>query len=42
MDVITEYIQLYITGFSIGVAMIGFPVMMGSAIGFVYRIAAKW
>ena len=42
MDIITEYIQLYITGFSIGVGMIGFPVMMGTAIGFIYRICANW
>lgn len=37
MDVIETYIKLYITGFEIGVAMIGGPVMIGSVIGWVYK-----
>lgn len=41
MDVIRDYIQLYITGFGIGVGLAVLPVVMGSAIGFVYKIAAK-
>lgn len=41
MDVIQDYINLYYTGFEIGVALAAIPVIMGSAIGFVYKIAMK-
>lgn len=41
MEVIQEYLSLYATGFAVGVALSGIPVMMGTAIGFIYKIAAK-
>lgn len=37
MDVIESYINLFITGFEIGVALIGGPLMIGSVIGWVYK-----
>lgn len=37
MDVIQSYINLFISGFAVGVAMIGEPVMIGSVIGWVYN-----
>ena len=42
MDIIQEYINLYITGFEIGVGLAALPVVMGSAIGFLYKIFARW
>lgn len=41
MDIIQGYINLYITGFATGVGLIGIPVMTGSAIGLLYKIAAR-
>ena len=41
MEVINEYLSLYAAGFAVGVALSGIPVMMGTAIGFLYKIAAK-
>ena len=41
MDVIEAYLNLYITGFEVGVIMVGLPVMTGSAIGFLYKIASR-
>lgn len=37
MDVIQSYINLFISGFEVGVALIGVPVMIGSVIGWVYN-----
>lgn len=41
MEIIEQYLALYATGFAVGVALTGIPVMIGSAIGLVYKIAAK-
>lgn len=41
MDIIQEYLNLYVSGFAVGVSIVGIPVMMGSAIGFVYNIAGR-
>lgn len=41
MDIIQEYINLYVTGFEIGIGLSVLPVMMGSAIGFIYKIASR-
>lgn len=41
MDIIQEYLALYASGFAVGVVLSGIPVMMGSAIGFVYKIAGR-
>lgn len=41
MDIIQEYLSLYASGFAVGVALVGIPVMMGSAIGFIYKIAER-
>lgn len=41
MDLIQEYIGLFKTGFEIGVALAAIPVIMGSAIGLIYKIAGK-